>query len=437
MGMMDRFRKQSPSKRPVVSSAGGVIEGGSPARPEAIMQRQAEWQKRTHAFVDVIPEAGHAQRFVENTTGKVKLVVEGDATNAPALTRQLAGFPMGRVCANLFTVGEILVAYKYDGGRTRWNSYAHGDYKYEKNKPLKVKGEDGKFRELGNEWKWFRIFREDSNDRFAAWSTHKPMLDLLESLYVHQLADTAVAQSRLAGAGVFYVPNDELNDIPVEDGGEPEPGSQAHFEMRLREAMTDSLRNRKAEDAIVPVFMFGSSEFAEGLRHVLMERIDNAEAFAKRMEAMKRRYADGIDLPAEVVIGMGEANHWGAWKVDHNTWQYYLEPMVEVATGALLQNFVNPVAMALGTRTELTISIDGTAVIVKPDKTDAAIRAHSVGALSAEGLLHYAGFDPQYLHPLANQPKQVATQPDGQVQMPSASFRGSEGQPVGDRNFER
>ena len=33
---------------------------------------------------------------------------------------------------------------------------------------------------------------------------------------------------------------DRLNDQIIEDGGEPEPGSQAHFEMRLREAMTDS-----------------------------------------------------------------------------------------------------------------------------------------------------------------------------------------------------
>lgn len=402
------------------------------------MQRAENWQLRTHAYVDSVPEAGHAQRFVENTTGKTVLRVVGDQSNAPALTRQIADVPIGRACANLFTVGEILLAYKYEGGRTRWNSYSHGDYKYDKGKPLKVKGEDGKFRELDAGWKWFRVFREDSSDRFKAWSTHKPMLDLLESLYIHQLADTVVAQSRLAGAGVFYVPNDELDDTPVLDGGQPEPGSQAHFEMRLREAMSDSLRSRKSEDGIVPVFMFGSAEFAEGLRHVLMERIDNAEAFAKRMEAMKQRYADGIDLPAEVVTGMGDTNHWSSWKVDQNTWQYYLEPMVAVVAAAIHQNFVVPVGMALGVRVDLTVEIDGTAVISKPDKTDAAIRAHSVGALSAEGLLHYAGFDLKYIHPHANEPKGGGEmQPDGQVRMPSANFRGSEGMPVGDRNFER
>lgn len=437
MGMMDRLSGRRP-KQTIVSSAGGVIKGGSPANPDAIMRRAENWQVGQTTMVDAIPEVGHATRFVENTTSKSRILVEGDRANADALTAQLVDLPIGRVCQNLFSVGEIIVAYKFQGGRTRWDSFAIGEYKYEKNKPLKVRGKDGKFREIDGGWNWFRVYRPDANDRFAAWSTHKPMKDLLESMYVHQLADTAVAQSRLAGAGVFYVPNDEMAQSPVMDGGQPEPGSQEHFEEVLRSAMTDSLVNRKSEDAIVPVFMFGGAEFAEGLRHVLLERVDNAEAFARRMEAMKKRYADGIDLPAEVVTGMGESNHWASWKVDANTWQYYLEPMVEVLAQAILQNFVIPVGEKLGSNPFLlSVTIDGSNVVTKPDKTDAAIRAHSVQALSAEGLLHYAGMDARFIHPLADQPKHSATQPDGQVRMPSSNFRGSEGTPVGDRNFER
>jgi hypothetical protein len=135
---------------------------------------------------------------------------------------------------------------------------------------------------------------------------------------------------------------------------------------------------------------------------------------------------------------MGDTNHWAGWKVDQNTWNYNLEPMVQIVVDALFKNFVEPVYLALGGRSEIRIVIDATAVIVKPDRTDAALRAHGMGALSAEGLLHYAGFDEQFIHPHANQPKVgTETQPDWSVRLPSANYRGSEGEPVGDRNVQR
>lgn len=437
MGFLDNLRPRR-SKRPVIGSAGGVIPGGSPTTPDAIMRRTEDWQKRVLAMSVAVPEAIHAGMFVSNTTKKVKLKVMHNGAEVPLLSDQLAELTMGRTCKNLHYVGEVILAYKYEGGRTRWKTFGKKDFEQDGKKPLKVRGEDGKFRPLDPGWKWFRVWRPDTSDQYAATSAYKAELDTLEAMYVHTLADAAIATSRLAGAGILYIPNDEFSDIPIEDGGEPEPGSQQHFEQRLRGAMTESIRNRSVQDAFVPLTMFGSAEFAEGIRHVLMERADDAKGYFERVEGYARKFGRGIDLPAEVITGMGETNHWAAWKVDQNTWSYYLEPLVEVPRDAILKNFIAPVALLLGYTGTVTIEIDATDVIVKPDRTDAAIRAYAAGALSGEGLLHYAGFDPQYLHPLANeQGGSSATQPDGNVRMPSANFRGSEGQPVGDRNFER
>lgn len=437
MGWTDRFKRNG--KRAMTAAAGGPVSGGSPATPDAIMRRTEDWQKRVMAFRKAIPEVGHATRFVENTMMNAEIRVTGDARTAPLIEGALRNFPMSRVCANLFLVGEIIVAF--DKRNYRWQSFGKNDYKYEKGKPLQVKNEDEKFRPLTSDWVWFRIWRPDTDDRFAAWSCHLEMTDLLESMYVHQLADTAVAQSRLAGAGILFIPNDEFIDIPVEDGGEPEPGTQGHFEKRLREAMTDSVRDRKVQDALVPLIMFGSAELADGIRHVLMERKDDAEAFAARMAAMKDRYGDGIDLPKEVITGSGEANHWGAWKVDQNTWQYYLKPLGQVVVDALTEKFIRPIGEMLGVNPQLLdAEIDATKIIVKPDRTDAAIRLHALSALNAEAALREAGFDPvNDLHPMANQVAKYSegTQPDGAVRMPGANFRGSEGEPVGDRNVQR
>ncbi len=425
----------------MVAAAGGTIQGGSPATPDAIMRRTEDWQKRVLAFSGSIPEVIHAGRFVENTTSNIEIsVLEGDSKNRTTDTIEdlLTSFPMSRVCNNLFLVGEMIVAF--DRKNFRWESYGKSDYKHQPNKPLEVRTPEGKWEKLADNWVWFRIYRPDPSDKYAAWSTHRAMLDLLESMYVHQIADTAVAQSRLAGAGILYIPNDEFTDDPDLDGGEPEPGSQQHFEARLRDAMTDSVTNRNQQDAIVPLVMFGSAEIADSIRHVLMERNDDAKGFADRMGAYRSRYAAGIDLPSEIITGMGEANHWAAWKVDQNTWQYYLQPLAQTVVDALTVNFIRPVGEALGVTGKLTAVVDATKVIVKPDRTDAAIRLHALHALNAEAALRETGFNPDLdLHPFANQQANPSkgTQPDGAVRMPGANFRGSEGEPVGDRNVQR
>lgn len=437
MGLFDGINRKR-SKRPVIGAAGGVITGGAPTTPEAIMRRTEDWQRRVLAITEVVPEAIHAGMYVSNTTKHVKLKVMVDGREAPILTDQLNELKLGRAAKNLHYVGEFVLAYKYEGTRTRWRGFGKKDFKQDGKKALEVRGEDGKFRPLDPSWRWFRVWRPDTSDHYAATSSYKSMLDTLEAMYVHTLADAAIATSRLAGAGILYIPNDEFMDSPMEDGGDPEPGSQQHFELRLRGAMTDSIRNRSAEDAFVPLTMFGSSEFAQGIRHVLMERNDDAKGYFERVEGYARKFGRGIDLPSEVVLGMGDTNHWAAWKVDQNTWSYYLKPLVEVLRDAILDNFITPVATALGYTGKIEIEVDATGVIVKPDRTDAAIRAYAAGALSGEGLLKYAGFDPQYLHPYANDKKGSSeVQPDGNVRMPSANFRGSEGQPIGDRNFER
>jgi len=431
-------RSKPPHRKALVAAAGGTIAGGSPANPDAIMRRTEDWQRRVVAYEKSIPEVGHASQFVDNVMGKVKLVVTVDGEVNEMLTAMLKRFPTGRACRNMFLVGEYITAFNFDKKTesVEWRVLGKDDYEYRPNKPLKVRDTAGKMIELPSGWAWYRTWRPDTSNMYQAWSTHQPQLDVLEALYVHQLADTAVATSRLAGAGILYIPNDEFVDMPDLDGGEPEPGSQAHFEMRLRDAMQDSLRDRKAQDAIVPLVMFGSAEYADAIKHVLMERRDDAEAYASRITSYRKRYGGGIDLPEEVVTGMGNTNHWAGWKVDQNTWSYYLEPMGEITTEAIDTNFMEPIAEALNITGEIEVKIDPTKAIVKPDRTDAATRLYAAGALSGQGALHYAGMDEKFLHPSANDPSGGAkTQPDGQVRMPSANFRDSEGETVGARSM--
>lgn len=391
MGIFNRARKG------IRGSAGQVVKGGSAATPEAILRRRQDWQRRVLSFADSVPEVSAASAFLHNTIGRVEFEIEGvQEKHAEVLERTLRSFPAGRAAENLFLVGECLAAWKYDaaGAHTTWEIYGFDDWKLKGKDVIEVRGANGKWRPLEPGWSAFRMWRPDRSNRFEAWSPHKSMLELLEAMYLHQLADTAVATSRLAGAGILYVPNDGMVSIPVPDGGQPEPGTEEELRQHLVDAMMTSIRDRGGADAVIPLVLFGNAEFAGGLKHLLMERSDDAQAFATRMKAYRERYASGIDLPAEIVTGMTDANHWTAWKVDQNTWKYYLEPMAQLIADALNESYVKNIAGVLGANPiNVRVCVEGTKVIAKPDRTDAAIRLRQLGVLTAEAAAKAAGFE--------------------------------------------
>lgn len=400
MGIFDAFRAPGPDLIPVQAAAGQVIRGGSPSTPKAVLRRQQKWQERVLVYADSVPEVSHAADFVAKTTAKVHILVEdGSPQNVAVIAKQLKHFPMGRAAELIFLVGECLVMFRYkaEESHTVWKVLAPGEFEIpQRNKPLKIKGKSGKMGEVGPEWRYFRIWDPCRRDRYAATSPHRAMLDLLESMYVHQLADAAIATSRLAGAGILFLPNDLAPSMPRTESGRPEPGSMEELIENLAQAMVESLRDRTSEDAFVPFMMTGDGEFGAMIRHILMERADDADAFASRMEEYAKRYGRSVPLPMEVVTGMGPANHWTAWKVDENTWSYYLAPLVGMILSALEERFADPLAGLLGDPgASVTLTADPRDVVAKPDRTDAAIRARQLGILSAEATLRYAGFDPE------------------------------------------
>lgn len=399
MGIFDR----KPKPLPIRAAAGGVIRGGNPAGPDAIVTRTEDWQKRVLAFADSVPEVSFAGSFFNSTLQRVHFEVEGlDEIQSSVINRQLRDIPSGRTGENMFLIGEGYLAFEYDADeeKTCWYSYGANDYLAEKNKPFKVRSDSGGWEVMPDGRKAFRVYRPNRSNWRKAWSPHIAMLDLMESMYLHQLADTAVATSRLASAGILVLPTD-MPSVPIPMGGKPEQGSQEWFRELLVNAMEESVRRSDPKAAVAPLIYFANTDdAANSFKHILLERRDDAEAFAARMAAYRTRYATGADLPPEVILGLGSANHWSAWKVDQNTYTYYIAPLAQLIADALLKNFVLPLAKQLGYPTgDLRVCINSKQVVAKPDKTDAAIRLYELRAITKEAVVKYSGMDPEDIEP--------------------------------------
>lgn len=396
-------RPWNRKKNPITAAAGAPVQGKSPVGLDALAKRSEQWQKRVLELVTAVPESSGAAALIYNTMDRIELKVEGKGIKKPDLYDfdiNLANFDLGRAGMLLWLVGECFPAWTTDEfGETHWDVFSPTEFQMINGKPVKAIGPNDKWQELGPNTKVFRNWKASPANQFVAWSPHKGMIDLLEAMYVHQLADTAVGTSRLAGAGILYWPTD-LPSLPMKDG-RPEEGSREQLQEELQKAMMQSINDRNSSDAVVPLIVFGDPDLGQNLKpeHILLERPDDAKSFAERMNAYSQRYARGVELPIESVQGMGPANHWTAWVIKEDKWRFYISPIAELVANALLRNFVKPALAEMGYSSDVirnaTINVDGSKLIEKPDRSDAAIRLAQLGGfLSDEAVVRETGFDP-------------------------------------------
>lgn len=387
-------RRNRPS---LTAAAGNVVPGAAPASPGALIARNEKWQEKILALTSSVPEPSGASAVIRSTLDKCKLVIEADITEGERqeIQRQIDGFQTGRAGQLIWLVGECFPSWEEDeDGSVNWTTYSPVELKLDSNKIAKVSGLNNQDYVLTNPW--YRTWQPDIAYHLKSWSAHKSLVDVLESMYFHQLAETTVATSRLAGAGILFIPTD-LPNLPLRDG-RPEEGSQQELQEVLSNTMMQSITERDSSGAVVPLVMFGE-EASQKPEHVLLERPDDAHAYTERMNGMAQRYARGVELPIESTMGMGPANHWTAWIIREDKWLEYVKPIGDLLADSLTRNRLKPILRQLGKDKEVVrkakILIDGRELITKSDLTEPAIKLAQIGGLiSDEAILRATGFDP-------------------------------------------
>lgn len=390
-------------QKPIRASSGAPHSGPSPVGPTFFAKRREKWQERAINLITSIPEPSGASALIENTLSNVVFEIEGKVTKNEkiALEKVLNSFDKGRAGMLLWQVGECYPLWRLDDdGDIEWEVNSPLEIVAEQDKPIKIIGSNDKPRLLRSDEHVFRMWRPHPAKKYMAWSPHLGLLDTMEAMYLHQLSDTAVATSRLAGAGLLYWPTD-LPSLPLKDG-RPEEGSREQLQEELQNSMMQSISNRNSADAVVPLIVFGDPTLGDNFKpeHILLERPDDAKAWSERMETYSKRYARGVELPIESVQGMGPANHWTAWVIKEDKWRFYVHPLAELLAKALTKNFLRPTLIKMGMDPEkvkdIKIVANGSALIEKPDKSDAAIRLAVLGGyLSDDAVLRETGFDPE------------------------------------------
>jgi hypothetical protein len=221
----------------------------------------------------------------------------------------------------------------------------------------------------------------------ASDSTVRAVLPVLREIEQSTKRVFAEIDSRLAGAGVLAIPTEM--DFPGEPGDTP----SERFSAQLERTMAASLQQHDTAEALVPIVIEVAGEFLGKLQHLTFASPVSETIIGLRKDAITR-LAMALDVPPEVLLGMGKSSHWNAWQVEESTIKIHVEPVLIRIADALTTGYLHPALKAMGVKDfeRYTVWFDTAPLAVRPNRSDQALQFRDKGLLSDTATRGYGDF---------------------------------------------
>jgi hypothetical protein len=167
------------------------------------------------------------------------------------------------------------------------------------------------------------------------------------------------------------------------------------FEEDLMDAFAEPIRDESAPSSVVPYILRGPAELGQHIRHISFERKFDPQ-ISSDAERILERILAGLDLPKDVVSGVGSAKYANAVVIEETLYKAHIEPLILTIVDALTALLMRAVLKSLGFDDEqvsrVTIWYDPSAITTKPDKATAASQGYEMGIISEESWRRANGF---------------------------------------------
>ncbi|WP_019548620.1 hypothetical protein [Streptomyces sulphureus] len=234
-----------------------------------------------------------------------------------------------------------------------------------------------------------RVWEPDPERAIEADSPVRSSLDLLEELMLLNAAVKAIARSRITGRGIILVPKGTRFPSSATQGN----GDDDLIEVFMTIAET-AIRDPESAAATVPIILELPADTISDFKHLTFESEFDDLALKLREEAI-RRFATGLEIPAEILLGLGDVNHWGAWALTSEAIRLGIEPKLATLAHALTQQWLRPILEAEGVQDwhRWLVWYDTSPLRVRTNRSETALQAFDRGVISADALRRETGFD--------------------------------------------
>lgn len=415
-----RQRRQGTRRDPNSLVASAAVMTGR--NPSAVKLDTAGWQAEAWGYYDTVGELRFGVNWLANALSRVNLVAavpprtQGDEPTpidvemadaaqrrAVELVSEMAGGVAGQgqmlaSAARQLTVPGVGYIYakadEITDAFTLWRVLSNDEVRRTTGVIEVRHHETGAHTPIGPNDLLVKLWR--SHPRFA-WVPDSPVRAVLSSLLEIQLICSRIvadATSRLAGNGLLVLPTEAVFAASQSPTDPDSPDAEADdFVETFMEVMQVPIRDRTSPAAVVPLIVKVPGEFAEAVRHITFWSEFDTNLEPLRQSAVKR-LALGLDMPPEVLLGMGDSNHWSAWQIAEEAITLHIEPLAETVCHAFTVGFLQPALEAEGfPKSVAMVWYDTSDLTTRPDRSASAGEAHARGKLTDEAYLRELGLD--------------------------------------------
>jgi hypothetical protein len=374
-----------------------------------------DWQTEAWRLYDIIGELHKLSGRVGDSLSQARLYVTevsetGEETGEieDERIRQLAAVPLGTGSQrddNLRLAGIDLAVggecWIVGEGAARNPEQAKGSWFVVTGSAFKREGDDVKVRrpqQRGGQYLTLadgvdiliRCWRPHPNDTDQADSFTRSAIVPLREIELLTKREFAELDSRLTGAGIMFLP--EGVDFPR---GPDDPDGMAGFMAYIQRAAAASMADQSRASAMVPIMATVPDEmiqYLDQLKPINFWSELSAEITPMKDKAIER-LASMAEIPAEVLTGIGDANHWTAWLISDEGIRW-IRGYLGLVADALTRGFLRRALESMGVTDpeRYAFAFDTSALASKPNRLDEAERLHDRGLISDEELVKAAAF---------------------------------------------
>lgn len=375
---------------------------------------QDAWQNESWRFYDIIGELRFVSNWVAGAISRARLFVGKTNLNGE-VEREIESPPVARLAAIPLGSGpmqsenlRVLGINHYIPGE----GFAVGPRDPDDESPwIMVSGDQ--IEHSGN-----RIFIKPGNGLthrmeitqdmvlLRSWTPHPrftnlpdsptraaiPVLRELELLTKREFAEL---DSRLTGAGVWFLP--QGIDFPTKDN---ELSGLDGFMQKVSRASSTSIKDQTSAEAMTPIGVTVPDHVLEHLERFKEPArfwSDLSEQIPNLRDQALRRLALGLDIPPDIMLGLGDSNRWNAWLSDEQVIKIHVEPLLARIAETFTIGYLHPVLARMGYNDfrRFVYAFDTAPLTVRPNRSTDALSFWDRGLLSDQAAREAGAFGDQ------------------------------------------
>lgn len=360
----------------------------------------AKWQRDAWHQYDINGDMRMIANWIGKACSRARLyLAEVDETGRPSkevtdprlqvIAETLFGSPAARAEAqrlmgiHLFVPGEsFIVAESADNAKEdRWYVVSTSDIRRQGEKVIEVR------RPQNFGGGWYQL-KPGVDLLIRCWTPHPDQYDLADSsvrpgliplrqIEQYTKMEFAEVDSRLAGAGILFVPEEMEFPRPANT-----KANASGLSEQLTKTMSTALVNREDASSLVPIVVQVPGELIGQIQHITFFG-ELQQHLADRMDQAVNRLARTLEIEPEILTGKADMNHWSAWQVDESTINIHVVPLLERMCDALTTDYVRTALKILGEDPDrYVLWRDVSMLTVEPDRQKDGMEMWDKGLIS-------------------------------------------------------